>query len=52
MVEIPNAGHWPQLDQPRLVSEELTDFMATTEPFRFDLERMREQLQQGPPAAG
>jgi pimeloyl-ACP methyl ester carboxylesterase len=52
LVEIPNAGHWPQLDQPRLVSEELTDFMATTEPFRFDLDRMREQLQQGPPAAG
>jgi pimeloyl-ACP methyl ester carboxylesterase len=52
MVEIPDAGHWPQLDQPELVSDELTDFVATTEPFHFDLDRMREQLQQGPPAAG
>ncbi len=48
MVEIPNAGHWPQLDQPALVSDELTDFVATTEPFRFDLDLMREQLRQGP----
>jgi pimeloyl-ACP methyl ester carboxylesterase len=52
MVEIPDAGHWPQLDQPELVSDELTDFVATTEPFHFDLDRMREQLQQGPPAGG
>lgn len=50
MVEIPDAGHWPQLDQPQLVSDELTDFVATTEPFHFDLDRMREQLQQGPPS--
>jgi len=48
MVEIPGAGHWPQLDQPQLVSDELTDFIATTEPFHFDLDRMREQLRQGP----
>jgi pimeloyl-ACP methyl ester carboxylesterase len=51
LVEIPDAGHWPQLDQPRLVSAELTDFIAATEPFRFDAEWMRERLQQGPPAA-
>jgi pimeloyl-ACP methyl ester carboxylesterase len=50
MVEIPNAGHWPQLDQPKLVCDELADFIATTEPFHFDLDWMREQLQQGPPA--
>jgi pimeloyl-ACP methyl ester carboxylesterase len=49
MVEIPHAGHWPQLDQPGLVCEELADFIATTEPHRFDLDWMREQLQQGPP---
>lgn len=49
IVEIPDAGHWPQLDQPRLVAEELTDFIAGTEPFRFDLDLMREQLRQGPP---
>jgi Predicted hydrolases or acyltransferases (alpha/beta hydrolase superfamily) len=52
MVEIPNAGHWPQLDQPRLVCKELTDFISGTEPFRFDLDLMREQLRQGPPASG
>lgn len=51
LVEIPDAGHWPQLDQPQLVSDELTDFIATTEPFHFDLDWMREQLRQGPPAA-
>jgi pimeloyl-ACP methyl ester carboxylesterase len=51
LVEIPDAGHWPQLDQPRLVSDELTDFIATTEPYRFDLDWMRERLQEGPPPA-
>ena len=50
-VEIPDARHWPQLDQPRLVCKELTDFISGTEPFRFDLDLMREQLRQGPPAA-
>jgi pimeloyl-ACP methyl ester carboxylesterase len=49
MVEIPDARHWPQLDQPRLVCKELTDFISGTEPFRFDLDLMREQLRQGPP---
>lgn len=48
MVEVPDAGHWPQLDQPRLVADELTDFIATTEPFRFDLDWMRERLRRGP----
>jgi pimeloyl-ACP methyl ester carboxylesterase len=51
LVEIPNARHWPQLDQPRLVCDELTEFIATTEPFLYDLEFMREQLQKGPPQA-
>jgi pimeloyl-ACP methyl ester carboxylesterase len=48
MVEIPGAGHWPQLDEPRLVSDELTSFIAETEPFVFDLDWMREQLRRGP----
>ena len=51
LVEIPGAGHWPQLDQPRLVCNELTEFISSTEPFRFDLDLMREQLRQGPPPA-
>jgi pimeloyl-ACP methyl ester carboxylesterase len=51
LVEIPDAGHWPQLDQPRLVCRELAEFIAGTEPYRFDADWMRERLQQGPPAA-
>jgi pimeloyl-ACP methyl ester carboxylesterase len=51
MVEIPDARHWPQLDQPRLVCKELTEFIAGTERFEYDPDRMREQLQQGPPLA-
>ncbi|MEK6250454.1 MAG: alpha/beta hydrolase [Actinomycetota bacterium] len=50
MVEIPDARHWPQLDQPRLVCEELTEFISSTEPFEYDAELMRDQLRQGPPA--
>lgn len=48
MVEIPGSRHWPQLDQPRQVCDELTSFIADTEPFEFDLDVMREQLRQGP----
>ena len=48
LVEIAGSRHWPQLDQPRRVCNELTDFISSTEPFEFDLETMREQLRQGP----
>jgi pimeloyl-ACP methyl ester carboxylesterase len=51
LVEIPGAGHWPQLDRPRLVCAELTEFIASTEPFEYDQDWMRERLQQGPPPA-
>jgi pimeloyl-ACP methyl ester carboxylesterase len=51
LVEIPEARHWPQLDQPRLVCRELRDFIAGTEPFRFDMDFMREQLREGPKSA-
>jgi pimeloyl-ACP methyl ester carboxylesterase len=50
MVEIPAARHWPQLDQPRQVCRELTRFIEETEPFEYDLDFMRQQLRQGPPA--
>jgi pimeloyl-ACP methyl ester carboxylesterase len=50
MVEIPNARHWPQLDQPRQVCRELTRFIEETEPFEYDADFMRQQLRQGPPA--
>jgi pimeloyl-ACP methyl ester carboxylesterase len=50
LVEISGSRHWPQLDQPRRVCRELTDFIAGTEPFEFDLDLMREQLREGPRA--
>jgi pimeloyl-ACP methyl ester carboxylesterase len=51
LVEIPGAGHWPQLDDPRAVVNALRDFMATTEPYEFDLDHMREMLRRGPAGA-
>jgi pimeloyl-ACP methyl ester carboxylesterase len=48
-VEIPGSQHWPQLDQPRVVCRELTEFIDSTEPYEFSLDLMREQLRQGPP---
>ena len=48
LVEIPGAGHWPQLDDPRAVVTALRDFMATTEPYEFDLDHMRDMLRRGP----
>lgn len=51
MVEVFDAGHWPQLDQPQRVCRELTDFVESTEPHEFDKDWMRERLQQGPPPA-
>jgi pimeloyl-ACP methyl ester carboxylesterase len=51
MVEVFDAGHWPQLDQPQRVCSELTDFIESTEPHQFDQDWMRERLQQGPPPA-
>jgi pimeloyl-ACP methyl ester carboxylesterase len=48
-VEIPDSQHWPQLDQPRVVCREMTEFIGSTEPYEFSLDLMREQLRQGPP---
>jgi pimeloyl-ACP methyl ester carboxylesterase len=50
LVEFEGSGHWPQLDDPERFSDELLDFIATTEPFEFSLDRMREQLRAGPTA--
>jgi pimeloyl-ACP methyl ester carboxylesterase len=50
MVEVADAGHWPQLDQPQRVCSELTEFIDSTEPHEFDKDWMRERLQQGPAA--
>jgi pimeloyl-ACP methyl ester carboxylesterase len=48
LVEIPGAGHWPQLDDPDRFVAELTEFVETTEPYSFDLDQMREMLRAGP----
>jgi pimeloyl-ACP methyl ester carboxylesterase len=47
LVEIPGAGHWPQLDDPDRFVAEITEFAETTEPYRFDLDQMREMLRAG-----
>jgi pimeloyl-ACP methyl ester carboxylesterase len=52
LVEIEGSGHWPQLDQPERFTEALVEFIESTEPYEFDLERMREQLRRGAPAPG
>ena len=48
LVEIPGAGHWPQLDDPVGVANALHEFVETTEPYEFDLDHMREMLRRGP----
>jgi len=41
----PNAGHFPQLDEPERFLQVLGDFMETTEPSSMPAERWRELLQ-------
>ena len=48
LVELAGAGHWPQLDDPDRFVAELAEFVETTEPHVFDLDRMREMLRRGP----
>jgi len=47
LVELEGAGHFPQLDEPYRVARELEDFIASTEPYEWDLEAMRESLRRG-----
>ncbi len=47
-VEIEGSGHWPMLDAPGRVIDELTVFIEGTEPFEWSLERVRERLRRGP----
>ena len=54
-VEIEGAGHWPMLDAPGRIVDELTSFIENTEPFEWSLEQVRERLRRGPsaePASG
>ena len=48
LVEFEGSGHWPQLDDPERFADVLIDFIETTEPYEFDLERMKQQLREGP----
>jgi len=47
-VEFEGSGHWPQLDDPERFADTLIDFIETTEPYEFDLDRMKDQLRRGP----
>jgi pimeloyl-ACP methyl ester carboxylesterase len=46
-VELPDAGHFPQLDQPRAFVEELLRFMTETKPARVDIADLRTRLLAG-----
>jgi pimeloyl-ACP methyl ester carboxylesterase len=52
LVEMDGAGHWPQLEDPDRFVAELAEFVETTEPHLFDLDRMREMLRRGPALDG
>ncbi len=47
-IEIEGSGHWPMLDASDRIVRELTDFIETTEPFKWSLETVRERLRRGP----
>ena len=47
----PEAGHFPQLDEPQLFLDVIQDFIDSTEPADVADERWRELLQQGAPRA-
>jgi pimeloyl-ACP methyl ester carboxylesterase len=49
-VELPDAGHFPQLAQPRSFVEELVRFMTETRPAKLDVTDLRTRLLAG--AAG
>jgi pimeloyl-ACP methyl ester carboxylesterase len=46
-IVIPDAGHFPQLDQPRRFVEALVEFMADTKPSRLDAAGLRKRLLAG-----
>lgn len=51
LVEFEGSGHWPQLDDPERFADTLIDFIETTEPYEFSVERMKDQLRRGPSGA-
>jgi pimeloyl-ACP methyl ester carboxylesterase len=47
----PDAGHFPQVDDPQRFLDALTDFIDTTVPADLDRDKWRELLRNGPGAA-
>jgi alpha-beta hydrolase superfamily lysophospholipase len=47
-LEIPDAGHFPQLDRPREFINALTSFVESTEPAQAGPDRLRQRLLDGP----
>jgi pimeloyl-ACP methyl ester carboxylesterase len=47
-LEIPEAGHFPQLDRPRELVEAIVRFVDSTEPAQAGPERLRQRLLEGP----
>jgi pimeloyl-ACP methyl ester carboxylesterase len=47
-LEIPDAGHFPQLDRPHELVEAIVRFVNSTEPAHAGPERLRERLLAGP----
>jgi pimeloyl-ACP methyl ester carboxylesterase len=43
------CGHFPHLDDPDSFCDLLEDFLETTEPAVFDMERVRQRLREGAP---
>ncbi|MSO41715.1 MAG: alpha/beta hydrolase [Solirubrobacterales bacterium] len=48
LVELEGSGHWPMLDRPDRIVDELTDFIETTEPYEYSREEARKRLLRGP----
>jgi pimeloyl-ACP methyl ester carboxylesterase len=46
-IEIDGAGHWPMLDEPQLLTEALSEFIESTEPYEFDMDQIRETMRRG-----
>ena len=48
LLEIPDAGHFPQLDRPREFVDAIVSFIGSTEPAQARPDRLRQRLLEGP----